>query len=431
MLRPATSAAIALLCLCIIAAAQTALDPRWFDDDPANDPDDPNYCFTIWDCTTSDHWTRGWHAWRRDNGLSYDAASLACVQVMIAPTSAPVGMRVTEQAPAVTEQCNPPLREPASDNLCDTVWTCQTQAEWVNGYTRLQQILNPPAQTAGQAAPAAPSPQAASGDDDDDRDDDDDDTNEPAPTATPMPTPTATEPPHDHEHLHEADFSEPSTEGQSSFVGLHSHAHEHSCDPLHAEHLHYHYDEDGNVESHPCPELAPATPTSTPTQLLHDTLHLHLHTRGVWIALGTPDPADYSKHSHPHGHNCGSHFEDAHNVHYPHYHGKPDSEVEVDGVLWHCHTNYFREPGEDVFTYYSYYNAYREDVNKGAHGDFAEPHDIHHDEWHQHLGLPTIEPTEAAEIIEEIVPNILCTLGLLNPPPDCPTATPTPSITTN
>lgn len=403
---------LTLFCIAIFVAAQTAVDPRWFDDDPSNDPDDPNYCFTIWNCQTADDWTRGWHAWRRDNGLSHDPARLACVQIVLTSTPAPIGMRVTEEAPTVIERCNPPLRVPPSDNLCHTVWNCQTESDWQRGYMRLKTIMFPPATAvpvvtilppAGQTGPTEETSASATARPA---------TNTPAPDATMTPTPTATVPAHDHEHLHDG----------GTFIGVHGHPHEHTCDPLHPEHHHLH----NGVN--PCPLLPIDTPTPTDTPepmpqphvMGHSHAHAGLELCGPFV---NPEEAEGRTcvHAHAHGHNCGEHDAD-YDVTNPHGHPDfvlhrdvPDGGTTVGDTSMHCHSN-----GRG----FDYSDA-------AAHSSELSAHDgMVHRAVHTALARPTIEATTIVEIRETLVPNILCQLlptQAPNRPDDCPTATPAAS----
>ena len=57
-------------------------DPRWYDGDTANDP---NYCFTDWDCNTESDWARGWHQLRCDAGFP-------CLYKTVTDTAAPMSV---------------------------------------------------------------------------------------------------------------------------------------------------------------------------------------------------------------------------------------------------------------------------------------------------------------------------------------------------
>ena len=101
--------------------AQTSSDPAWFDDNPHNDPDTPNFCFIYWDCETDADWTAGWRAWHErgtayDNG--YDYRRYAAMR----------GIRRLDH-------------RYGDPNLCHSAWTCRTDAEWVRGYERGRDIF--------------------------------------------------------------------------------------------------------------------------------------------------------------------------------------------------------------------------------------------------------------------------------------------------
>ena len=129
----------------VLLMAQTSDNPLWFDGNPLNDPDEPNHCFIYWDCETEYDWQNGLILWRGG-------------------TSRLVGYRL------------PPTRTPLNYgdfNLCWSVWLCRTEAEWLHGWQRGNQIFY-----TVPYVPPTPRPS-------------------PSPTRTPKPKPTPTPVPPD------------------------------------------------------------------------------------------------------------------------------------------------------------------------------------------------------------------------------------------
>ena len=140
LLKRLTAVLPLLLLAAMVVNSQTSSDPRWFDGNPFNDPDDPNLCFTVWNCQTELDWRKGWQA-----------ARFSTIRI---------------SSPALGD---PPMRVPPADNLCDTVWTCSTEAHQLRGWQRLQAIMVPPP-TPVPVIINTPIPTAEPDDDDDDDD---------------------------------------------------------------------------------------------------------------------------------------------------------------------------------------------------------------------------------------------------------------------
>ena len=109
-----------------------------------------NYCFTLWQCETEAHWLCGYHAYQANEGATLTPQCGTTWSLNAFAGDDPLAIFESEL-----------------DNMCSVNWTCETEAQWTLGYNSYQALKSEyypqlraakatPAIEAGGAGPADP-----------------------------------------------------------------------------------------------------------------------------------------------------------------------------------------------------------------------------------------------------------------------------------